>query len=138
MTHVPSGPIGCAWADHFAWQKRGGNFKQGETFFCTTLYSFQDICVEGWPKRWTLGSVNMKRKIAFLCLLQAIPVGMHLVSEPVLSNDTAIHHGRSLVLMWKFFPAGNSATECKCARTDMPYLASGARTEPCSCKEFHK
>ena len=62
--------------------------------------------------------------------------GMHLVSEPVLSNDTAIHHGRSLVLRWKFFPAGNSATECKCARTDMTYLASGART--CSRKEFHK
>ena len=24
------GPIGCAWAGHFAWQKWGGNFKQGE------------------------------------------------------------------------------------------------------------
>ena len=21
VTHVPSGPIGCAWAGHFAWQK---------------------------------------------------------------------------------------------------------------------
>ena len=28
-----SGPIGCAWAGHFAWQKWGGNFKQGENFF---------------------------------------------------------------------------------------------------------
>ena len=33
VTHVPSGPIGCAGAGHFAWQKWGGNFKQGETFF---------------------------------------------------------------------------------------------------------
>ena len=33
VTHVPSGPIGCAWAGHFAWQKWGGNFKQGEKFF---------------------------------------------------------------------------------------------------------
>ena len=29
VTHVPSGPMGCAWAGHFAWQKWGGNFKQG-------------------------------------------------------------------------------------------------------------
>ena len=33
VTHVPSRPIGCAWAGHFAWQKWGGNFKQGGKFF---------------------------------------------------------------------------------------------------------
>ena len=27
--------------------------------------------VVGWPKRWTPGSVNVRRKIAFSCLLQA-------------------------------------------------------------------
>ena len=32
LTHVLSGPIGCAWAGHFAWQKWGRNFKQGEKF----------------------------------------------------------------------------------------------------------
>ena len=33
VTHVPSGPIGCGWAGHFAWQEWGGNFKQMEIFF---------------------------------------------------------------------------------------------------------
>ena len=42
VTHVPSGPMGCAWAGHFAWQKGGGNFKQGEKIFaprCTNKLS---------------------------------------------------------------------------------------------------
>ena len=33
VTHVPSWPIGCARAGHFAWQKWGGDFKQREKFF---------------------------------------------------------------------------------------------------------
>ena len=33
VTHVLSGPIGCALAGHFAWQKWGGNFKQGGNIF---------------------------------------------------------------------------------------------------------
>ena len=33
VTHVLSGPIGYERAGHFAWQKSGGNFKQGEIFF---------------------------------------------------------------------------------------------------------
>ena len=29
------------------------------------------LYLQGWTKRWSPGSVNMRRKIAFSCLLQA-------------------------------------------------------------------
>ena len=32
VMHVPSRPIGCVWAGHFAWQIWGGNFKKGQIF----------------------------------------------------------------------------------------------------------
>ena len=47
MTHVPSGPIGCAGAGHFAWQKWGGNFKQGEIFFAPRC--MPDLTSGFWP-----------------------------------------------------------------------------------------
>ena len=44
VTHVPSGPIGCAWAGHFAWQIWGGNFKQGEKFYAPRCRSLIIRC----------------------------------------------------------------------------------------------
>ena len=52
MTHVLSGPIGCAWAGHFAWQKRGGSFKQGEKIFaprCTGMCHLIDCVLPVQP-----------------------------------------------------------------------------------------